>query len=228
MKINDVNIALVIPWREQTNRIEPFNKTIENYKKFFDDESIILCDKESEIFNASASRNIGISQAFNSGADIVLVSDADILIEIETLKKAITLSLSREEIFLLYENYIRVIFDSDSMKTLGEYNLRKNRNSGYFYPCSGALLIPKRIYQELGGYDENFLGWGPEDLEYHYRYFLKYKKMYSFIENSKAYSIEHSRKDWQSEELENNNNKYFFNKHKVNDFFEHSFRDLKR
>jgi predicted glycosyltransferase involved in capsule biosynthesis len=72
-------------------------------------------------------------------------------------------------------------------------------------PCSGINVIPRSVWEDIGGFDENFVGWGFEDQAYLYKYFKKYGKIYDFIPGA-ALSINHE-KEWN---INYNNNRNYY------------------
>lgn len=218
------NIKVVIPWRENSSRVEIFNKLISFYKDSFSHYEIILSDSGSDIFNLSASRNKGILEAISKGADIVIVTDADFFPSTNSLIASLHNANNTNNITIPYTRY-------NEISDIGTQQfLDKNPNSilmskksniapklidgktDRFWVCSGAFIITKEKFLEFGGFDENFIGWGPEDQDYHKRYFDKYEKLFDYI-NGIGCSLEHSRKEWQNENITNPNIQYFINKH---------------
>jgi hypothetical protein len=227
IKINK-NVKVVIPWRKSESRINIFNFLINWYKNNFPEWEIILSDSKSELFNLSASRNQGIKKSFELGADIVLVTDADFFPSKDSLIKAILIADKTNELTLPYNTYIELTYDGTNEfinmnpNSLNMYN-KKNGNpelidgkTNRFWVCSGMNIITKSLFEDFGGFDENYVGWGHEDTDYHKRYLDKYGKLFTYIEGIGC-SLEHSRDEWKT--TDNTNLEYFKSKHGDNYVF---------
>lgn len=215
-------IAVVIPWRRTESRAEIFTYLTKWYCKEFPTFSIILSDSNHQIFNLSSSRNKGIIEAFEGGADIVLSSDADFFPSKDSLIKAILNSIKTEHISLPYNDYVELSYEG-TKKFLEErpesINLHNRRNTNpklkdgktdRLWVCSGLLVITKKTFNELGGFDENYVGWGQEDIDYHKRYLDKYGRLFDYIDGI-GVSLEHSREEWKTSS--NDNVRYFTSKY---------------
>lgn len=215
-----INVKIVIPWRATKSRIEIFHALISWYKQYFPEYEIILSDSGSDTFNASASKNIGIKNAILDGADVVIVSDADTFTDSIILKKAIEVAYNTDEIVIPY-HIIRYIYpkglDYFLTKNLKYVKYLKNQEVFYkpalknnvpdrFYPCGGILAISSKQFLSMGQFDENFVGWGPEDQAFHINYYNKYNKLFTYLD-CEAVAVAHSKSEWDNNRY--NNNKYF-------------------
>lgn len=200
-----------MPWRPSNSRMPAYNKCINNYTKIFDLEDIVFCDSGSKTFNKAMSINAALEKEFSNGLDVAIVSDADTVIKHRPLMKGIIKCFEEQKTYLPYDIFAHV---SINFEIIGEkHDVCEKFLSGLFWPCTAIFIMPKKVYEDIGGFDENFYGWGPEDQEYHYRYYLKYGERYSTIENSIVYSIDHSRKDWYDHEQLVRSFEYLNNKH---------------
>lgn len=216
------NVKIVIPWRESESRNKIFNFLVSWYSLNFPDWEIILSDSNSKTFNLSASRNLGIEKAFALGAKVVLVSDADFFPSKDSLIKSLLNSEQNEEITMPYRTYNEISYEG-TKHFLAQFPesvnmfLKSNKNPmmingqvNHFWVCSGLFVIPKGVYDKIQGFDENFVGWGPEDQDYHKKYFDYYNKLFTYTEGIGC-SLEHSRDEWKDKE--NKNIEYFVSKH---------------
>jgi len=232
--MDNLNIFLVIPWRETKTRKYIFQKLILWYKKNFPNINIILADSKHKVFNLSASRNIGIKQSFNSGADIVLVSDADFFSSKQNITLAIENTLSTERLSLPYTTYLELdikgtsLFLENNHEYINSYKVKSHRpelingNTNILWPCSGMNIFSKKVFNEVGPFDENYIGWGQEDIDYHKRYLDMYGTLFDYIDGL-GISLDHKRDDWGGSHrdgdfpvatpIENPNAKYFIKKH---------------
>lgn len=63
--------------------------------------------------------------------------------------------------------------------------------------CGGAFLVDKKRYLSIGGENENFYGWGPEDAERLRRVQIMGHKV-SWLKSGQAYHLFHPRKECNS------------------------------
>jgi len=222
------NIKIVIPWRESKSRVEIFKHLINWYTINFPTWEIILSDSGDSLFNLSASRNKGIKKAISLGADVVVVSDADFFTSKDSLIKSVLNAIKTDNLSVPYTEYIELTeygtteFLKNNKDSLSMFN-RKNNNpkliNGFtnrFWVCSGINIITKNLFEDFGGYDENYSGWGQEDIDYHKRYLDKYGILFDYIEGISV-SLEHSRDEWKNDSNKNLN--YFKEKHGDNYIF---------
>ena len=232
--MDNLKVFLVIPWRETKTRKPVFDKLILWYKDNFSNFSIIQSDSNHEIFNLSASRNIGIKQSFDRGADIVLVSDADFFSSKKNIMLAIENTLNTENLSVPYTTYLELnekgtsLFLENDDEYIDNYKVKSYRPElidGYtniLWPCSGMNVFSKKVFNEVGPFDENYVGWGQEDIDYHKRYLDAYGKLFDYTDGL-GLSLDHKRDDWGGGHRDGNlpmatpkesvNAKYFIQKH---------------
>jgi predicted glycosyltransferase involved in capsule biosynthesis len=214
-------VYFVIPWRETPSRKKAFDLIINRYKSIVENANIITADSGSKIFNLSASRNLGLKQAFEAGADVVVLSDADVFVSTDALIESINHSLDSGVITNPYTVFAELTKESTEMffnndmscmnsaSWIGHVPTVANGKISNLYPVSGINVIPKTVWDTVGGFDENFVGWGPEDQAYLISYIKHYNDIYHF-KSGIALSICHE-KEWKDESVDNK--KYFEEKY---------------
>lgn len=86
-------------------------------------------------------------------------------------------------------------------------------NNPWIATFSGAMLISKKNFDKIGGFDESFTQWGMENIEFGYRMFKKNPLLY-FIQNDfKTYHIAHSRETGFYDDGIQKSMKLFYEKH---------------
>lgn len=215
-------VKIVIPWRASESRLPIFKRLIAWYAIQFPSWEIVLADSGSEIFNLAASRNVGANQAFGLGADVVLISDADFFPSKDSVVRSVIRALRTDHICTPYYEYRELSYEgteqflagnSDSMDMDVKRNYLPKLVDGKtdrFWVCSGMFVITKKLFEEFGGFDENFEGWGQEDIDYHKRYLDKYGRLFDYVDGV-GLSLEHSREEWMMEDGRNRD--YFVQKH---------------
>ncbi len=121
------------------------------------------------VFNKSWGFNIGWHE---TSADILVFSDADILIGHDQLRQAIESCVSDYDVVrpwsdvvdLTEEETQSLIAGSLDTAAVSEPQRRGRSKKGEFPPlCGGIYVIGRDTYERLGGQDERFRGWGGED-----------------------------------------------------------------
>jgi predicted glycosyltransferase involved in capsule biosynthesis len=165
-----MKLGIVIPWRPRPSRIYAFDFIYEHYSKSFPEAKIYLSDKEGDVWNMSGSRNIGCDMAFSDGCDVALVSDADIYIKKDRILQACESSLEKDLVSIPYQ---KVVFleDFHSKEFIKDTDKFFEKNDRYLFKVyskqvGGAYAITPKVFSQLNGWDERFVGWGFEDLAF--------------------------------------------------------------
>jgi len=222
---SDKKVAVVIPWRETESRVLGFKHIIKYYNSVLDNPTIFTTDSGSEVFNLAASRNLGMKQAFDQGFDAVVLSDADVFVCPDTLIEAINHSLEHNVISNPYNFLIEltkrgtIMFFNGDERCANQYSWRSETPTfidgkiSAFNPCAGLNIVPRSVWDVIGGFDENFVGWGYEDTAYLISYMKHFNDIYRFEEGI-AFSIFHE-KEWKLDSKDNEN--YFKEKYTKGD-----------
>jgi predicted glycosyltransferase involved in capsule biosynthesis len=191
-------VAVVIPWRPVPSRMLAFKKVVRFYRKKFPNFEIIISDSIGEKFNLSQARNLGAKKAIDNGADIIIFNDADLFASPDSIKESIKYSIANNEISAPYNRYHEHYTKQETDLFFADFDY--NLDLGYlalppelpadgsipkiFYPCSGCIVVPKDIFLSIGGFEEEIIGWGPEDLWFHKQYYDIYKKLFHYVDGS--------------------------------------------
>lgn len=160
--VQSIKTAVVIPWRAKPDRRYAFDIVKSWYKNNLPDAQIILADDGKRHFCLSGCRNIGVKMAEESGADVVIINDADTVPEIEPLKEAINASCNDQYVHLPYTEY-------RSLRSQGTREFRSGKelsNCDAFIvegAVSGVYVTSPKTWWSHYGQDERFRGWGFED-----------------------------------------------------------------
>jgi predicted glycosyltransferase involved in capsule biosynthesis len=140
---------------------------VEEISDAFPDASIYFSDTESERFNLSASRNRGCRFAMKDGCDIMLVLDADVLVEKEAVENSMRVASELGVVSLPYVVFNRINEDLSTSLLNKELSAEEIRRSGVGSPSQsemgGAYVLTASTFLRLNGWDERFVGWGFED-----------------------------------------------------------------
>ena len=158
---------MVIPWRstEEPWRLKHFEFLYDYYSDHFE---IVIGDHAGD-FNRSAARNAGVNACTS---DVVIVLDADNYIEdIEQINTSVY-AAERNQILAkpfkwfgyLTEDSTNAFYDFYGMPVDKEYDFINPPQVNF---TGGAYVMKRSLWQQLGGMDEGFIGWGAEDDAWH-------------------------------------------------------------
>jgi hypothetical protein len=161
-RVGEMKLGIVIPWRETPSRLEPFNYVLDWYKNNFSDAEIILTDTDGEVWEPSKARNLGVKKAQDLGCDVIVVGDADSIPQLHALNEAIEQCQEDNLIHNPFYLYKHLNYQSTQDYYSG---LSIMSCFGHIYNDSvgGIWVCKPEVWWELGGMDEKFLQWGPED-----------------------------------------------------------------
>ena len=106
-------------------------------------------------------------------SDIVGIWDTDVILsqnQIRTALEAIKegkaiMAFPYDGFFCMLNSKLSNHYRSEPSISLLEDNFKKRSNLWCIYSVGGAFLVNRKQYLQAGGENENFYGWGPEDLE---------------------------------------------------------------
>jgi hypothetical protein len=163
-------------------------------------------------FNKSRCFNLGVKKLIKN--EIFILSDIDIVIR----ENFINDLLEKLDQYSFVPSYsIPLCVDGEFCKNKSFEELRKYKlDSKWRRGRSGFTLLKRGVYFSVKGYDENFKGWGWEDVDFRVRYLLTLKKT---IKTRDMYSDDietlhqfHKRRDMAERDFEKANFKYYNNK----------------
>lgn len=207
-------IAVIVPWRKTDSRVYFKNLVDKWYRNNLPEADIFYVDSGHEIFNVSASRNLGMAIA--DDYDVVIVNDADTIPEIDPLFFAIHQCVKTRLIHLPYTEY-KFLSEKRTKKFISGVPLEECGSIIINYACSGVLVTTPEAWWRCGGQDEGFVGWGLED----YAFLLAHETLLSndFIRHEgKVYSFYHSPQTKSGENFEKNIKRFELYKNYKNNY----------
>lgn len=183
----------------------------------------------------SAARNKGIAAA---DGDLIIYSDDDLLVDnnfvsrhlkhhienehIAVVCKHNILHLTDEEINSVVKNdnsFANIFINSKEDPYAGQLSniIFKSGLSHHWIRANAGTSIKKDDLIEIGCFDENFIGWGFEDMELGYR-LSKNNVSFLYDKNIQLYHLDHDRDRKKMITDIKRNIKYFYHKH--NDAYE--------
>ena len=161
-----MRVAAVIPWRGgQPDRERHHQRVRAHLRQLLPDAIHIDADSGHQPFSRAGSRNLGVELARNAGADIVVLCDADTLVQPEPLYAAINAAQDQ----VLHLPFTRWL-------GLSRAGLRAYENGTPLHKCEteytfdnatgSVLVITPAAWWRAGGMDERYRGWGMEDVAF--------------------------------------------------------------
>jgi len=120
---------------------------------------------EAEIYNRSAAFNLGARYA---QARLLLLHDNDMLVPSSYCKNILSLANKGYEA-INTKRYVFYLTRSHSQQTIHSSECIASENPEYIIQnleAGGSMGISREAYFAIGGMDEEFIGWGGEDIEF--------------------------------------------------------------
>lgn len=154
----DVSLECIII--EQDN-----NARVKEYLPKWVRHIFLKTDSESTSYNRSAGFNLG---AQNAHGRILLLHDNDMLVSSTYCKDIVTLANKGYEA-INSKRYVFYLNRLHSEKIISSFYNLGSEPPDYIVQnleAGGSMAITKEAYFRIGGMDEEFVGWGGEDIEF--------------------------------------------------------------
>lgn len=139
-------VAVAIPWRDRGDRLRQahLNAVRAWFEVNLPDANVTTVDSDGDVFSLAGARNTGVRLAEAGGFDVVVLCDADNYPDAQPLLDAIDGCQETRLVHLPYVTY---------------------RNGSFMWQGSmgGIYVTTPTAWWRVGGQDERFRGWGPED-----------------------------------------------------------------
>jgi hypothetical protein len=158
-----VTVAAVIPWRPGSPERNAHHGTVRQHlRQLLPDAVHLDADSGHQPFSRAGSRNEGVRQAQAAGADIVVICDADTLVEAEPLHAAIA-TAADGVMHLPYTWYRGLSPEGTAAYKAGVEPGHCHAELEHEWATGGIIVIRPDAWWSMGGMDERFTGWGFED-----------------------------------------------------------------
>ena len=156
---------IILPWRDAgcEYRRKHFEYLYDFYSREFD---VVVGDSDGD-FNRSGARNAGVAK---SESEVAVIIDADNYIPIDQIKLAIKYARRRRGLVkpskffgYLTEEATDKFYESGEIVKISDMYM----SNPVMDFSGGAYVIRKDLYEEIGGFDEGFVGYGAEDDAFH-------------------------------------------------------------
>ncbi|OXX84297.1 hypothetical protein AVM15_05240 [Paraclostridium benzoelyticum] len=161
------NLSIIIPFKpDNGDRERNWNWLKKRYEALMPDAELCIDERNETPYCKSAAINDAVRK---STRDILLMVDADIVLNIIDLKKAMNEVYDKgivapSRLVRFSENATNTILENNSFVV--DDSFIDNNTKIFTSIFSGICLIKKEIFKKCGGYDEVFKGWGNEDIAF--------------------------------------------------------------
>ena len=137
------------------------NKCVSNLLKKHKDINYFVFDIDNNTFNKSILINKSVEKI---NSDLIWILDADVFLNykyvINNIPQNIEFMRPFDKIITLNEEETKILKQTNKIKLSSrEYNTY----SGY---GKYSFIIQKKLFNQIGGFNENFKGWGFQDLDF--------------------------------------------------------------
>lgn len=159
-----IKIGVVIPYRPTPTRVALFEKVLEWYNHYLPNANIYICDAPGEYWQPSASRNLGVAQATKENCDVIIMNDADTIPDGSPLYEAVQACQKTGMIHNPYTICVNVGGRGTRQYINEGRNIKEcMAKSWSSLACFGVIVFTPKAWYDIGGMDEKFIQWGPED-----------------------------------------------------------------
>lgn len=158
-------ISILVPYRSDGGRRDELWAWVRKWwETNFPSAEICVGDDISEAFNRSAARNAAYRRARH---DTLIIADADTVPTVTGVTSAIdTIQNSRRFKWALpyaQDRYYNLTRETTEAILSGDELVEPTEWEHKITSWAGCLILTRKAWETVGGYDERFIGWGGED-----------------------------------------------------------------
>src|SRR5690606_16282039 len=159
-RIGAMKVAVVVPWRPNPSRQAAWDLVRDWWTTHLPDAEIITVDTPHQPFVVAAARNEGVRLAERSGADVVVVADADTIPDPIGLSEAIDAAADGK----IHQPYSRFGYlPRAATERAIESRQWPTPKTNLGRVSGGVWVCTPEAWRAVGGMDERFRAWGGED-----------------------------------------------------------------
>lgn len=162
------NLSIIIPFKSDgEDRERNWNWLKKRYEILMPEAELCIDERNTTPYCKSAAINDAVRK---STREIILVVDADIIIKVEDLKKAMNEVYDKgivapSKLVRFSEDATNKILQNNDLNI--DDSFIDSNTQTFTSLCSGICIMKKEIFKKCGGYDEEFEGWGSEDVAFY-------------------------------------------------------------
>ena len=162
-----MKISVLIPFKSDDGGFRDLNffYVKKRYETLMPDVELVIGEDDSEPFNRARARNLAAAKATG---ELFVLADADIFFGTKLIDKIKAIAELHPWIIPFHRGYKLTPAATREVTKTGELQLPINfKNIGVDencnYPGSFMNVMSRQAFETVGGMDERFTGWGPED-----------------------------------------------------------------
>jgi hypothetical protein len=149
-----VNVGVVVPWIDNGNtQRRAAQQRVTQHLRDGGYQLYVRAPVDPEA-SPGAARNAGAAQAISEGCDLLVFNDADSIVSYRQLDELVATADAAPGLVFGYSLYKRL---DREMRCYQEI---------WAAPSMGCVAIQAACFDEVGGFEMGFQGWGYEDVEF--------------------------------------------------------------
>lgn len=161
-----MTVPILVPRRaDNGRRDELWDWCQQRWAEECPDLKIVEGHHDDGPFNRAAAINQAARDA--GDWDVAVIADSDITIAGTQVEDAIQCAHATHRLVIAYRFY-RMLDPQSTTKLMRQPGIdrRRLKSKKLWDSCSGCIVVPRGLWDELGGFDERFVGWGWEDVAF--------------------------------------------------------------
>lgn len=163
--MSNASVSVVVPWRPSPGRERHLNLVRIALTAALPGAEVAAFDTGHQPFNRAAARNGGVRNSYG-GANVLVVCDADTVVDRESLRMAVK-GAHDGRLHLPYTTCRMLSPKGTEAALTGGGNVGiAEAEASYNNSIGGCVVVAYDTWREVGGWDERFTHWGFEDVAF--------------------------------------------------------------
>lgn len=180
-----MRLVVLVPWRPEPSRMGPWYLVSQHLEQL--GLPLVVADSDTAVFSIGRAFNAAAVQAGNW--DRAVFSEADAWVALDQMRAGLEVG----GFVYCYDSHLKLtLAETGEYLAIGRLPDREAAAASSFYGSNGIRVIDRELWEQAGGYDPEFIGWGAEDNDMAYR-------MRRLVEPTRIrgvmYEMEHHRDD---------------------------------